>query len=177
LLPPFLSLLTRRRLRASETVTASAERRVPEGWRRHRALLARGACGRGRRAALSSTARRCPKAPAGRATVGSCGGVQGLQIQPRAGLSAPAVASEKAGGEPYGRRTARQLEGRARAHVLKTAATMALRKYSKPMPLDVEDRLRRVLLRAQVIIDEAMGRHITNQAMLLQLVMLRDAMH
>jgi len=50
-------------------------------------------------------------------------------------------------------------------------------KYSKPMPLDVEDCLRRVLLRAQVIIDEAMGRHITNEAMLLQLVMLRDAMH
>jgi len=50
-------------------------------------------------------------------------------------------------------------------------------KYSKPMPLDVENCLRRVLLRAQVIIDEAMGRHITNQAMLLQLVTLRDAMH
>ena len=50
-------------------------------------------------------------------------------------------------------------------------------KYSKPMPLDVKDCLRRLLLRAQVIIDEAMGRHITNQAMLLQLVTLRDAMH
>ncbi|RLN35110.1 hypothetical protein C2845_PM03G22020 [Panicum miliaceum] len=50
-------------------------------------------------------------------------------------------------------------------------------KISKPMPLDVEDCLRRVLLRAQVIIDEAMGRNITNQAMLHQLVMLRDAMH
>ncbi|RLM58495.1 hypothetical protein C2845_PM18G10760 [Panicum miliaceum] len=50
-------------------------------------------------------------------------------------------------------------------------------KITKPMGLDVEDCLRRVLLRAQVIIDEAMGRHITNQAMLLQLVMLRDAMH
>nr|CAB3451772.1 unnamed protein product [Digitaria exilis] len=50
-------------------------------------------------------------------------------------------------------------------------------KMSKPMPLDVEDCLRRVLLRAQVIIDEAMGRHITNHSMLLQLVMLRDAMH
>ncbi|KAF8713923.1 hypothetical protein HU200_027905 [Digitaria exilis] len=48
---------------------------------------------------------------------------------------------------------------------------------SKPMPLDVEDCLRRVLLRAQVIIEEAMGRHITNHAMLLQLLMLRDAMH
>ncbi|XP_062183518.1 putative disease resistance RPP13-like protein 1 [Phragmites australis] len=48
---------------------------------------------------------------------------------------------------------------------------------SKPWALDVEDRLRRVLLRAQVIIDEAMGRHVTNQAMLHQLDMLRDAMH
>ncbi|KAF8731366.1 hypothetical protein HU200_016422 [Digitaria exilis] len=50
-------------------------------------------------------------------------------------------------------------------------------KISKPMPLDVEDCLSRVLLRAQVIIDEAMGRHITNHAMLLQLVILRDAVH
>ncbi|TKW30305.1 hypothetical protein SEVIR_2G027200v4 [Setaria viridis] len=50
-------------------------------------------------------------------------------------------------------------------------------KLSKPTTLDVEDRLRRVLLRAQVIIDEAKGRHITNQAMLLQLVMLGDAVH
>ncbi|CAL5079037.1 unnamed protein product [Urochloa decumbens] len=50
-------------------------------------------------------------------------------------------------------------------------------KISKPAPLDVEDCLHRVLLRAQVIMDEALGRHITNQAMLLQLVMLRDAMH
>jgi hypothetical protein len=44
------------------------------------------------------------------------------------------------------------------------------------MPLDVEDFLCGVLFRAQMIIDEVMGRHITNQAMLLQLVMLRDAM-
>ncbi|XP_034579647.2 putative disease resistance RPP13-like protein 1 [Setaria viridis] len=50
-------------------------------------------------------------------------------------------------------------------------------KLSKPTTLDVEDRLRRVLLRAQVIIDEAKGRHITNQAMLLQLVMLGDTVH
>ncbi|XP_062187575.1 uncharacterized protein LOC133890942 isoform X1 [Phragmites australis] len=52
-----------------------------------------------------------------------------------------------------------------------------INKSSKPSALDVEDRLRRVLLRAQVIVDEAMGRHITNQAMLQQLDMLRDAMH
>ncbi|CAL5091112.1 unnamed protein product [Urochloa decumbens] len=45
------------------------------------------------------------------------------------------------------------------------------------MVLDVENSLQRALLRAQVIIDEATGRHITNQAMLKQLDMLRDAMH
>ncbi|WVZ61564.1 hypothetical protein U9M48_011419 [Paspalum notatum var. saurae] len=50
-------------------------------------------------------------------------------------------------------------------------------KFSKPQAQDVEDGLRRVLLRAQVIIDDAMGRQITNQAMLLQLGMLRGAMH
>ncbi|XP_062186432.1 putative disease resistance protein RGA3 [Phragmites australis] len=50
-------------------------------------------------------------------------------------------------------------------------------KSSKPSALDVEDRLRSVLLRAQVIVDEAMGPHITNRAMLLQVDMLRDAMH
>ncbi|WVZ61622.1 hypothetical protein U9M48_011470 [Paspalum notatum var. saurae] len=50
-------------------------------------------------------------------------------------------------------------------------------KISKQMPLDVEDRLRMVLLRAQVIVDEAMGQRITNHAMLVQLDLLRDAMH
>ncbi|TVU13196.1 hypothetical protein EJB05_40729, partial [Eragrostis curvula] len=45
-----------------------------------------------------------------------------------------------------------------------------------PQVLDVENRLCRVLLRAQVIIDEAMGRHITNKTMIQQLAMLRDAM-
>ncbi|KAL6880308.1 hypothetical protein ACP4OV_011873 [Aristida adscensionis] len=47
----------------------------------------------------------------------------------------------------------------------------------KPPALDVEDRLRRTLLRAEVILDEAMGRAITNRAMLQQLDMLRGAMH
>lgn len=42
---------------------------------------------------------------------------------------------------------------------------------------DMEDRLHRVLLRAQVIIDEATGRRVTNHAMLQQLDMLRDAVH
>ncbi|CAL5077628.1 unnamed protein product [Urochloa decumbens] len=37
--------------------------------------------------------------------------------------------------------------------------------------------MQRALLQAQVIIDEATGRHITNQAMLQQVDMLRDAMH
>jgi hypothetical protein len=41
----------------------------------------------------------------------------------------------------------------------------------------VEDHLCRVLLRAQVIIHEAMGRHVSNQAMFWQLHMLRVAMH
>ena len=52
-----------------------------------------------------------------------------------------------------------------------------INKVSKPPALAVEDSLQRVLLRAQVIIDEAMGKHITNQAMLLRLNLLRDAMH
>ena len=52
-----------------------------------------------------------------------------------------------------------------------------IKKSSKPKALDVEDSLQRSLLRAQVIIDEAAGRHITNQAMLQQLEMLRDVMY
>ena len=40
-----------------------------------------------------------------------------------------------------------------------------------------KDRLRRILLRAQVIVDEAMGRQITNRGVLQQLDMLRDTMH
>ncbi|XP_039794781.1 putative disease resistance protein RGA3 [Panicum virgatum] len=47
----------------------------------------------------------------------------------------------------------------------------------KPTAPDVDDRLRRILLRAQVIVDEAMGRQITNRGILQQLDMLRDAMH
>ncbi|PUZ68272.1 hypothetical protein GQ55_2G012700 [Panicum hallii var. hallii] len=50
-------------------------------------------------------------------------------------------------------------------------------KIFKPTPADVEDRLRRVLLRGQVITDESMGRQITNQAMLIQLGMVRDALY
>ncbi|XP_034579729.1 putative disease resistance protein RGA3 [Setaria viridis] len=50
-------------------------------------------------------------------------------------------------------------------------------KISKPKVLEVEDRLERTLLRAQVIVDEATGRSITNQAMLQQLDMLRDAIY
>jgi len=46
-----------------------------------------------------------------------------------------------------------------------------------PTAPDVEDRLRRILLRAQVIVDEAMGRQITNRGVLQQLDMLRDAMY
>jgi len=52
-----------------------------------------------------------------------------------------------------------------------------LSKLPKPVAPDVEDRLHRVLLRAQVIIDEAMGRQVTNQAMVQKLGMLSDTMH
>ncbi|RCV09195.1 hypothetical protein SETIT_2G008000v2, partial [Setaria italica] len=52
-----------------------------------------------------------------------------------------------------------------------------IRSTFKPTSPDVEDRLRRILLRAQVIVDEAMERQITNQTVLQQLHMLRDAMH
>ncbi|CAD6221673.1 unnamed protein product [Miscanthus lutarioriparius] len=50
-------------------------------------------------------------------------------------------------------------------------------KSSKLQPHDMEDGFHRVLLRAQVIIDEATGRHITNHAMLQKLDMLRGSMH
>ncbi|KAK8458815.1 hypothetical protein SEVIR_2G013100v4 [Setaria viridis] len=50
-------------------------------------------------------------------------------------------------------------------------------KCPKQPALDVDDHLQRVLLRAQVIIEEAMVRQITNQSMLQQLDMLRDTMY
>ncbi|KAM0845653.1 hypothetical protein ACQ4PT_056218 [Festuca glaucescens] len=50
-------------------------------------------------------------------------------------------------------------------------------KYSKSAAQDMEVSLQRILFRAQIIIDEATGRHITNQGMLRQLSLLRDAMH
>ncbi|CAN6181001.1 unnamed protein product [Urochloa humidicola] len=52
-----------------------------------------------------------------------------------------------------------------------------INKFSKPPTLTVDDSLQRAVIRAQIIIDEATGRPITNQAMLLQLNMLREAMH
>ncbi|KAK3126226.1 hypothetical protein QOZ80_7AG0553440 [Eleusine coracana subsp. coracana] len=52
-----------------------------------------------------------------------------------------------------------------------------INRISKPTTVDVEDHLHRILHRAQVIVDEAMGRRITNHAMLKQLDMIRDAMH
>ncbi|TVU40549.1 hypothetical protein EJB05_14016, partial [Eragrostis curvula] len=51
-----------------------------------------------------------------------------------------------------------------------------INKISKPTALDVENRLHNILLRTQIIVDEAMGRRITNQAMLQQLDMITDAM-
>jgi hypothetical protein len=55
--------------------------------------------------------------------------------------------------------------------------TFFISKFSKSKVLEVEGKLERTLLRAQVIVDEATGRSITNQAMLQQLDMLRDAMY
>ncbi|CAD6221575.1 unnamed protein product [Miscanthus lutarioriparius] len=43
--------------------------------------------------------------------------------------------------------------------------------------LCVAESLQKALLLMQIIVDEAMGRYITNQAILQQLDMLRDAMH
>jgi hypothetical protein len=51
------------------------------------------------------------------------------------------------------------------------------RRYSNPPAATMENSLERILLRAQVIIDEAAGRQITNQGMLRQLSMLRDAVY
>jgi hypothetical protein len=50
-------------------------------------------------------------------------------------------------------------------------------KISKPAAPDLEDNLQKALLQAQVIADEAMGRYVTSRAMLLQLDMLREAIH
>jgi len=55
--------------------------------------------------------------------------------------------------------------------------SFVISKTSKRKGPDVEDNLQKVVLGAQVITDEATGRHITNQAMLQQLGMLRDAMY
>ncbi|CAL5077351.1 unnamed protein product [Urochloa decumbens] len=52
-----------------------------------------------------------------------------------------------------------------------------INKSSKPKVLDVETSLQRTLLQANIIINEAIGRQITNQAILQQLDMLRDAMY
>lgn len=59
------------------------------------------------------------------------------------------------------------------------AMSLFINRYSKSMlpVVAVEDSLERILLRAQVIIDEAAGRQVTNQGMLRQLSMLRDAMY
>ncbi|RLN09805.1 hypothetical protein C2845_PM11G05660 [Panicum miliaceum] len=61
--------------------------------------------------------------------------------------------------------------------VMTRSINFIISKSSTPPAPALEDSLQRALLRAQVIVDEATGRHITNQAMLLQLDMLRDAVH
>ncbi|KAK3124285.1 hypothetical protein QOZ80_7BG0584450 [Eleusine coracana subsp. coracana] len=52
-----------------------------------------------------------------------------------------------------------------------------IKKFSKPTELDVAGNLQRALLQAQVITDEAIGRPITNHAMLMQLNLLREAIY
>ncbi|CAL5034493.1 unnamed protein product [Urochloa decumbens] len=52
-----------------------------------------------------------------------------------------------------------------------------INKCSKLPSHTMEESLQRAVIRAQVIVEEAVERPITNQAMLLQLKMLRDAMH
>jgi hypothetical protein len=52
-----------------------------------------------------------------------------------------------------------------------------INKFSKQPVQAMEINLERILLQVQVIIHEAEGRHITNQGMLRQLSMLRDAMY
>ncbi|CAL5077210.1 unnamed protein product [Urochloa decumbens] len=52
-----------------------------------------------------------------------------------------------------------------------------INKFSKLTAHTMEENLQGAVIRAQVIVDEAMGRPITNQAMLLQLNMLREAMY
>ncbi|PAN05903.1 hypothetical protein PAHAL_1G209200 [Panicum hallii] len=61
--------------------------------------------------------------------------------------------------------------------VMARSINFIISKGSTPPAPALEDSLQRALLRAQVIVDEATERHVTNQAMLLQLDMLRDAMH
>ncbi|XP_047078818.1 anthocyanin 3'-O-beta-glucosyltransferase-like [Lolium rigidum] len=57
------------------------------------------------------------------------------------------------------------------------SVSFLINKYSKLPVQAMEINLERILLRAQAIIEEAEGRHITNQGMLRQLRMLRDAMY
>ena len=51
-----------------------------------------------------------------------------------------------------------------------------INRYARP-PATVEKKLQQTLLRVHVIVEEAEGRHITNQAMHQQLSILREAMH
>ncbi|CAL5034385.1 unnamed protein product [Urochloa decumbens] len=62
-------------------------------------------------------------------------------------------------------------------HLTTRSINFFIGKRPQPPALDVENRLQRVLVRAQVIIEEAMVRQITNQAMVQQLDMLRDTMY
>nr|CAB3478147.1 unnamed protein product [Digitaria exilis] len=64
--------------------------------------------------------------------------------------------------------------------LLSRAASMLIQRYMRPKADETEhklQRLQRALLRIDATVEEADGRHITNQAMLRQLVMLRKAMY
>lgn len=63
------------------------------------------------------------------------------------------------------------------SELISQSINFIINKWSKSLTLNMEESLQRALVRAQVIIEEAMRRHITNQVMLRQLGMLRDAMH
>jgi len=69
------------------------------------------------------------------------------------------------------------LHSRVLGELATRSLSFFISKCSKLQEHDVEDHLHRALVRAQVILDEAMGRQVTNQAMLRQLDLLRGTMH
>ncbi|TVU35282.1 hypothetical protein EJB05_17166, partial [Eragrostis curvula] len=65
-------------------------------------------------------------------------------------------------------------------NLINAALSMVIQRYSNPKPEEAEhklQRLERVLLRIDAMVEEAEGRHITSQAMLRQLELLRHGMY